>query len=62
LSQKQIFIPNQWTEELVNPLVKFGENWKKLRRKVTLEEDQQSQLTWTPRMAHTLSHETGSIY
>jgi hypothetical protein len=39
----QIFAPNQWTEAMAE----LGESWKKLRRRATLQEDLQSQLTWT---------------
>jgi hypothetical protein len=44
----QIFVPNQ-LKEAADPLVGLGKSLKKLRRRVTQEEDQQSQLTWTPR-------------
>jgi hypothetical protein len=38
------------------PEVKLRKGWKKLGRRATLKEDQQSQLTWT------LSHQLGSIH
>jgi primosomal protein N'' len=34
-------------QKLVATLVELGKNWKKLQRRVTLEDDQQSQVTWT---------------
>jgi hypothetical protein len=33
-----------------------------LKRRVTLYEDQQSQLTWTPEISQTLGHSPGSVY
>jgi hypothetical protein len=35
-------------------MVELGKEWKKLRRRATLKEDQQSQLTWTPEIIQTL--------
>jgi hypothetical protein len=35
-------------QKLLNPGAELGESRKKLKRKTTLYEDQQSQLTWTP--------------
>jgi hypothetical protein len=36
-------------QKLRNPVVELGKGWKKVRRRATLEEDQESQLTWTLR-------------
>jgi hypothetical protein len=36
-------------QKLLTSVVELGESWKKLRRRTTLKEGQQSQLTWTPR-------------
>jgi hypothetical protein len=33
-------------QKQLTPVVELGKSWKKLRRRKTLEEDQQSQLTW----------------
>jgi hypothetical protein len=49
-------------QKLVTTVVELGKGWKKVRRRVTLEEDQQSQLTRTPESSQTLSHHSGSIY
>jgi hypothetical protein len=38
-------------------VVELEKGWKKLRRRVTPEEDQQSQLTWNPEISQTLSHQ-----
>ena len=35
-------------QKLGTPVVELGKGWKKLRRRITPEEDQQSQLTWIP--------------
>jgi len=35
-------------QKLLTSLAKLGKRWRKLRRRATLEEDQLSQLTWTP--------------
>jgi hypothetical protein len=43
-------------------VVELGENWKKLRRRATLEEDQQSELTWSPEISQTKSYQPGSIH
>ena len=43
-------------------MVELGKGWKKLRRNVTPLEDQQSQLTWTPEVSQTMSHQRGSIH
>jgi hypothetical protein len=51
----QIFVPNQWTET-AHPVVELGKGGKKLRRRATLYEDQQSQLIWTPEIYQTLDH------
>jgi hypothetical protein len=49
-------------QKLGTPVVELGKCRKKLRRRVTLEEEQQSQLTWTPESSQTLSHQPSSIY
>jgi hypothetical protein len=49
-------------QKLQTPVVELGKGWKKLRRRMTLWEDQQSQLTWTPGISQTLSHQPGSIH
>jgi hypothetical protein len=36
-------------QKLLTPVFELGNGWKKLRRRVTLKEDQLSQLTWIPR-------------
>jgi hypothetical protein len=41
-------------QKLLTPVVELGKIWKKLRRRATLKEDQQSQLTWTPKISQTL--------
>jgi len=46
----QICAPNQWTEA-ADPLVELGKSWRKLRRRTTLKEDQQTQITWTPEIS-----------
>jgi hypothetical protein len=38
------------------------EKLEEAERRVTLYEDQQSQLTWTPKISQTLSHQPGSIH
>jgi hypothetical protein len=38
-------------QKLLAHVVELGKGWKKLRRRVTLKEDQQSQLTWTPEIS-----------
>jgi hypothetical protein len=45
----------------MTPVVELGKSWMKLRRRVTLQEDQPSQLTWTPEISQTLDHQPGSI-
>jgi hypothetical protein len=42
-------------------VVEVGKSWKNLRRKATLEEDQFSQTTLTPKISQTLSYQPGSI-
>jgi hypothetical protein len=49
-------------QKLVTSGVELGKCWKKLRRRVTLEEDQQSQLTWTSEISQALSLQPGSIH
>jgi hypothetical protein len=48
-------------QKLLTPVVKLGKNWNRLKRRVTLYEEQQSQLTWTLEISQTLSHQPGSI-
>jgi hypothetical protein len=43
-------------------VVELGKGWKKLRRRVALYEEQQSQLTWTPEISQILNHQTDSIH
>jgi hypothetical protein len=38
-------------------MVELGEIWKKLRRRATLQEDQQFQLTWTSEISQILEHQ-----
>jgi hypothetical protein len=58
-SQMQIFTCNQWTEAAdQSGWIRNG--WK--LRRLTLQEDQQSQLTWTPEIAQALGHQPGSIH
>jgi hypothetical protein len=47
--------------EQVTSLVKLGKGRKKLRRRANPWKDQQSQLTWTPEVSLTLSHQPGMI-
>jgi hypothetical protein len=47
-------------QKLLTPVVELGKNWKKLTRKATLQEDQQSQLTWTSEISQTLSQQSAS--
>jgi hypothetical protein len=49
-------------QKLLTPVVELRESWKKLRRRATLEEDQQSQLTWTSEISQILDHQPGSIH
>jgi hypothetical protein len=55
-----IFAPNQWTEA-PDPVIELAKSWKKLRRRVTLQEDQQSQLTCTLEISQILEHQPGNI-
>jgi hypothetical protein len=43
-------------QKLLTPAVELGKGWKKLRRRVTLQEDQQSQSTWTLGISQSLYH------
>jgi hypothetical protein len=43
-------------------VLELGKSWKKLRRRTTPQEDQQSQLTWTSGSSQRLSHQPGSIH
>jgi hypothetical protein len=45
-----------------DPCCSIREGRKKLRRRVILQEDQQSQLTWTPEISQKLDHQTNSIH
>ena len=49
-------------QKCLTPVVDLGKCWKKLRRRVTLEEDQESQLIWTSEISETVDHQTGSIH
>jgi hypothetical protein len=49
-------------QQLLTPVVELGKNWKKLRRTVTLQEEQQSQLIWITEIFQKLDHQTGSIH
>jgi hypothetical protein len=49
------------TLKLGVPVFALGKCWKKLRKGVTTEEDQQSQLTWIPEISQTLSQQPGSM-
>jgi hypothetical protein len=55
-SQMQILAPNQWTEA-ADLYSWIREGGKKLRRRVILLEDQQSQLIWTHEISQTLDHQ-----
>jgi hypothetical protein len=44
------------------PVVELEKGWKKLRIRATPQEDQQSQLTSTPEISQTTSHQKDSIY
>ena len=44
----------------LTPVVELKESWKKLRQ--PCKEDQQSQLTWTPKINQTLDHQPGNIH
>ena len=59
--QMQIFAPNHWTEA-ADLCCWIREGRKKLRRRVILEENQQSQSIWTPEISQTLGHQTDSIH
>jgi hypothetical protein len=48
-------------QKLLTPVIELGKGRKKLRRKTTLWEEPQSQLTWTPEISQTLNHQPGSI-
>jgi hypothetical protein len=48
-------------KKLLIPVVELGKGWKKLRKRMTLNENHKSQLTWTPKFSQTLDHQTGSI-
>jgi hypothetical protein len=50
LKEMQIFAPNQWTEA-ADPCCWIREGWKNLRRRVILQEGQQSQLNGTPEIS-----------
>jgi hypothetical protein len=42
-------------------MIELGERWKKQKIRATPEEDQQSQLTWTPGSSQKLNYQLGSI-
>jgi hypothetical protein len=43
-------------QRLLTPVVELGRDWKRLGRRMTLWEKQQSQLTWTSEISQTLNH------
>jgi hypothetical protein len=47
--------------KLGTPIFELGKGWKKLRRRVTPQVDQQSQLSQIPEISQTLNHQLGSI-
>jgi hypothetical protein len=49
-------------QKLLTPVIELGKSWKTLRRRMTLKEDQQSQLTWTPEISQTMDDQPGSIH
>jgi hypothetical protein len=49
-------------QKQLTPVVELGKGEKKLRRRGILQEDQQSQLIWTPKISQTLDHQTDSIH
>jgi hypothetical protein len=49
-------------QKFLTPVVELGKNYKKLRRRMTLYEDQWSQLIWTSEISQTLDHQPGSIH
>jgi hypothetical protein len=49
-------------QKSLTPVVELGKDWKKLKRRVIPLGDQQSQLTWNPKISQTLSHQPGSIH
>jgi len=54
-SQMQIFASNQWTEA-ADPCGQIREKTEEI------EEDQQSQLAWSPEISKTLDHQPGNIH
>jgi hypothetical protein len=48
-------------QKLLTSVVELGKSWKKLRRRATLKEDQQSQLTG-PEVSQTLVHQPRIIH
>jgi hypothetical protein len=46
----------------MTPVVELEKDRKKLRGRVTLEKDHQSQIIWTPKISQTLDLQTGSIH
>ena len=44
------------------PVVELEKNWKKLKKRMTPQVNQQSQLTQTPEISQTLSQNLGSIH
>jgi hypothetical protein len=60
-SQMQIFTLNQWTE-VGDPCGWIRERVEEAEEGETLQEDQQSQITWTLKISQTLDHQPGSIH
>ena len=48
-------------QKLLTPVVELG-RLKEADKGVTLKEDQQSHLIWTPEISQTLDYQTGSIH
>jgi hypothetical protein len=49
-------------QKLLTPVVKLEKSWTKLRKRAILQEDKQSQLSWTPEISQTLDHQPDSIH
>jgi hypothetical protein len=55
------FHPSNGQKQLT-PVVELGKGWKKLRRRATLNEDQQSQSGPPRSLTHWTDHQTDSIH
>jgi hypothetical protein len=62
LKESDADISTQPMDRAANPRCWIREDWKKLRRRAILEEDQQSQLIWIPEIFQTLDHQPGTIH